>query len=56
MRVDHSDQMEESFRLAEETRNVPVVIDYRVTREANVFPMIPSGQTYQDLILNAEKE
>jgi acetolactate synthase-1/2/3 large subunit len=56
MRVDHPDQMEESFRLAEETRNVPVVIDYRVTREANVFPMIPSGQTYQDLILNAEKE
>jgi acetolactate synthase I/II/III large subunit len=56
MRVDRPDQMEDAFRLAEETRNVPVVIDYRVTREANVFPMIPSGKTYHDLILNAEKE
>jgi hypothetical protein len=30
-----------------------VVIDFRVTREANVFPMIPSNTSYQDLILNA---
>jgi acetolactate synthase-1/2/3 large subunit len=56
MRVDRPDQMEEAFRLAEETRNVPVVIDYRVTREANVFPMIPSGATYKDLIMSADKE
>jgi acetolactate synthase I/II/III large subunit len=56
IRVDQPDQMEEAFRLADETRNVPVVIDYRVTREENVFPMIPSGATYQDLILSADKE
>jgi acetolactate synthase-1/2/3 large subunit len=56
MRVDRPDQLEESFRLADETRNVPVVIDYRVTREANVFPMIPSGATYKDLIMSADKE
>jgi acetolactate synthase-1/2/3 large subunit len=56
LRVDRPDQMEDAFRLADETRNVPVVIDYRVTREENVFPMIPSGATYQDLILSADKE
>jgi acetolactate synthase-1/2/3 large subunit len=56
MRVDQPDQVRDAFRLADETRNVPVVIDFRVTREENVFPMIPSGATYQDLILNAEKE
>jgi acetolactate synthase-1/2/3 large subunit len=53
MRVDQPGQMDEAIRLAEETRNVPVVIDFRVTREANVFPMIPSNTSYQDLILNA---
>ena len=56
LRVDRPDQMDEAIRLAEETRNVPVVLDFRVTREENVFPMIPSGATYQDLILSADKE
>jgi acetolactate synthase-1/2/3 large subunit len=56
VRVDETGQMEDALRLAEETRNVPVIIDFRVTREENVFPMIPSGKTYHDLILNAEKE
>jgi acetolactate synthase-1/2/3 large subunit len=56
LRVDRPDQMDEAIHLAEETRNVPVVLDFRVTREENVFPMIPSGATYQDLILSADKE
>jgi acetolactate synthase I/II/III large subunit len=56
LRVDRPDQMDEAIRLTEETRNVPVVLDFRVTREENVFPMIPSGATYQDLILSADKE
>ena len=30
------------------------MLDFRVTREENVFPMIPSGKTYHDLILNAD--
>jgi len=32
-------------------RNVPVVIDFRVAVQANVYPMIPSGKTYHDLVL-----
>jgi len=56
VRVDQPDQIDEALRLAEETQNVPTVIDFRVTREENVFPMIPSGKTYHDLILSADKE
>ena len=57
MRVDPSrTRWKRRSACAEETRNVPVVIDYRVTREENVFPMIPSGETYKDLILSADKE
>jgi len=29
----------------------PVVIDFRVAKETNVFPMIPSGQTIHDMIV-----
>jgi hypothetical protein len=32
------------------------VIDFRVAKEENVYPMIPSGKTYADLILKAPKE
>jgi thiamine pyrophosphate-dependent acetolactate synthase large subunit-like protein len=37
-------------------RNVPVVIDFRVPTEENVYPMIPSGKTYADLIYEAKKK
>ena len=40
-----------ALRLAEETRNVPVIIDFRVTREENVFPMIPSGKAHNEMLL-----
>jgi hypothetical protein len=34
-------------------QNVPVVLDFRVARLENVYPMIPSGKTYADLIYKA---
>jgi acetolactate synthase-1/2/3 large subunit len=51
MRVDRLDQLEESLRFADGIRNRPVVIDYRVAKQVNVFPMIPSGKSYSDLIM-----
>jgi acetolactate synthase-1/2/3 large subunit len=56
MRVDRLDQLDESLRFAETVRNRPVVIDYRVARQENVFPMIPSGKSYADLILHPEQK
>ncbi|MBI3911999.1 MAG: acetolactate synthase large subunit, partial [Armatimonadetes bacterium] len=52
VRVDHPDQVAESLRAAERVRDRPIVIDYRVAKQENVFPMIPSGKTYNDLILH----
>ena len=51
LRVDRLDQLDESLQFADSVRNTPVVIDYRVAKEENVFPMIPSGKSYSDLIL-----
>ena len=31
----------------------PVVIDFRVEREANVFPMVPAGQSIGDMLVDA---
>jgi acetolactate synthase-1/2/3 large subunit len=50
MRVDHTDQMPQALQLAREVQNVPVVLDFRVAKQENVYPMIPSGKTYADLI------
>jgi len=44
--LDHSDHV----------RNVPIVIDARVAAEENVYPMIPSGKTYHDLVLGPHQE
>lgn len=32
----------------------PVIVDCRVSKEANCFPMIPSGAAHTDMILNAD--
>jgi acetolactate synthase-1/2/3 large subunit len=29
----------------------PVIMDFRVSREENVFPMIPAGQAVENMIL-----
>ena len=44
---DVADCLDQSDRV----RNVPVVIDFRVAVQENVYPMIPSGKTYHDLVL-----
>jgi thiamine pyrophosphate-dependent acetolactate synthase large subunit-like protein len=52
--VDRVDQLQPALDRAKAERNVPIVIDFRVPTEENVFPMIPSGKTYADLILKAK--
>jgi acetolactate synthase-1/2/3 large subunit len=54
VRVDSVEEMPAALELARSERNVPVVIDFRVAKEENVFPMIPSGKTYADLILKPQ--
>ncbi|HEY3285413.1 MAG TPA: biosynthetic-type acetolactate synthase large subunit [Armatimonadota bacterium] len=42
------DALEESLKITDR----PCVMDFRVIREENVFPMIPSGGTIEDMLLH----
>ena len=55
LRVTAADEVQAALDQADQVRNVPVVIDFRVAPLANVYPMIPSGSTYADLRLDPEQ-
>ncbi len=48
-RADRPEDLEEVLRVAFAT-NSPAVIDIRVKRDANVYPMIPAGGTIHDMM------
>jgi acetolactate synthase I/II/III large subunit len=47
---DKPEELEATLRRAME-HNGPVVMDIRVAKESNVFPMIPSGQTINEMMV-----
>jgi acetolactate synthase I/II/III large subunit len=49
MRVDADDEMDEAMRQAIDTPG-PVVLDVRVRREENCYPMIPAGAAARDMV------
>jgi acetolactate synthase-1/2/3 large subunit len=52
IRVRTPEDMIDALDQSDQMRNVPVVIDIRVAAQENVYPMIPSGRTYNDLVLD----
>ena len=50
LRCESVDDVEATIRKAMETEG-PVLMDFRVVKETNVYPMIPSGQTVGDMIV-----
>jgi acetolactate synthase I/II/III large subunit len=49
MRVDADDQVEDAMREAIDSEG-PVVLDVRVRREENCYPMIPAGAAARDMV------
>jgi len=49
MRVTHKDEVTDVFETAMKTEG-PVLVDVRVTREENCYPMIPAGQAARDMV------
>jgi acetolactate synthase I/II/III large subunit len=49
MRVTHKDEVTDAFETALKTEG-PVLVDVRVTREENCYPMIPAGQAARDMV------
>jgi acetolactate synthase-1/2/3 large subunit len=49
MRVDSPDEVREALSTAIETEG-PFVLDFRIEREENVFPMVPAGAAINEMI------
>ena len=55
IRVTRPDLVETAIRQALAHNDGPVVVDIIVSEEENVYPMIPSGMTINDMIIEAPK-
>jgi acetolactate synthase-1/2/3 large subunit len=51
--VDHARDVDAAISLAW-SHDAPVVIDFRVEREANVFPMVPAGGSLGEMLVGSE--
>jgi acetolactate synthase-1/2/3 large subunit len=49
MRVESPDEVREALSTAIETEG-PFVLDFRIEREENVFPMVPAGAAINEMI------
>jgi acetolactate synthase-1/2/3 large subunit len=50
LRVTKPSEVEPALRTALQETERPVMIDFRVAREANVFPMVPPGESLQNML------
>lgn len=50
--VEGEDQVRPTLEKALEETQVPTIIDFHIEPEADVYPMIPSGQTVREMILD----
>jgi acetolactate synthase-1/2/3 large subunit len=55
IRVDHPRDLDDAIIRMIETEG-PVIVDCRVEKLANCFPMIPSGAAHNEMILPDEDE
>jgi len=51
MRVEKKEDVTPALKKSLEYKDVPVIIDFRIEREENVFPMIPSGQSIEEMMV-----
>ena len=49
-RVQHSSEVEDTIRKALAYNDGPVLVEFVVAREDNVYPMIPAGQTVKEML------
>ncbi|MGB9588921.1 MAG: thiamine pyrophosphate-dependent enzyme, partial [Armatimonadota bacterium] len=56
LRVEKKEQVADTLRKSLEYRDRPVLIDFRIEREENVFPMIPAGQSIEEMMVKRPKK
>ena len=51
IRVTDQKEIEHAFKVAKETKDTPVLIEFMIEREANVLPMVPGGNPLDEMIM-----
>jgi acetolactate synthase-1/2/3 large subunit len=55
IRVDKAEDVRAAIDKAMEIDDRPTVMDFRIAREENVFPMIPAGQSIEEMMVQRPK-
>lgn len=55
MRVKHPDEVDGALARAMEINDRPTLIDFQINPQENVFPMIPAGQSIEEMMVNRPK-
>lgn len=55
-RVENMSEVDQTIEKAMEINDRPAIIDFRIYREENVFPMIPAGQSIEEMMVNRPKQ
>ena len=55
LRVEKRKQVPDALKKSLEYKDRPVLIDFRIEREENVFPMIPAGQSIEEMMVQRPK-
>jgi acetolactate synthase I/II/III large subunit len=55
MRIETRDQVRPMLDKAMKITDKPVIMDFRIAREENVFPMIPAGQSIEEMMVHRPK-
>ncbi len=55
LRVENLGQVDTTIKKALDVTDRPTLIDFRIHREENVFPMIPAGQSIEEMMVNRPK-
>lgn len=54
IRVTKTEEIKAALEIAKNTEKVPTVIEFIIEREENVMPMVPPGNSLEDMILESE--
>lgn len=52
IRVTKEEDIEKAFEYADSNRKVPTIIEFIIEREANVYPIVPTGNPLSDMIMD----
>ena len=50
LRAENTSDVDEVLKKAMEINNIPVLIDFKIEEEENVYPMIPAGRSMEEIL------